>query len=54
MKKSIDTKVREFVETYGDKAVWQVEERIKQFVNEVVREETKELQKEMDTLVNSF
>lgn len=50
--KSIDNKVREFVSKYGDKAVWQVGETIENFVNEVVREETAGLRKELDRVNN--
>ena len=48
MTKDTENKIKLFLATFNDKAVWQVEAHVKQLVETVVKIETEKLQKELD------
>jgi DNA-directed RNA polymerase alpha subunit len=48
MTKDTEHKIKLFLATFNDKAVWQVDTHIKQLVETAIKIETEKLQKELD------
>lgn len=48
MTKDTEHKIKLFLATFSDKAVWQVEAHVKQLVETAIKIETENLQKELD------